>query len=208
MEPKSVTLSKPHTLSLGSLSKQQHKLIKCLVVNMDNHFNKVSPSFDLFNSEFVPGCRVIDIFPNRFSFHLFSKCNEDNFKSQIHQLDGLTIKFLSNLSHALIIIDASIKNNIATSISHVHIHNKPLTKTLHHIVHIMSIKAELFAIRCGINQATNSTCISKIIIITNLIHAVKKIFNPSSHPLQDHVAIILKELRIFFSHHQENSIDF
>jgi len=81
MEPKSVTLSKPHTLSLGSLSKQQYELIKGLVINMDNYFNKVFPLFDSLNPEFVPRCRVIDTFSNCFSFHLFSKHNEDNFKS-------------------------------------------------------------------------------------------------------------------------------
>jgi len=41
-------------------------------------------------------------------------------------------------------------------------------------INIMSIEAKLFAIRCGINQTTNSSGISKIIIITNSIHAAKK----------------------------------
>jgi len=71
-------------LSLGSLLKQQHELIKDLVVDMDNHFNKVFPSYDPLNPEFAPGCRVIDTFSNCFSFHLFSKCKKDNFESQIH----------------------------------------------------------------------------------------------------------------------------
>ena len=208
MEPKSVTLSKPHTLSLGSLSKQQCELIKGPVVNMDNHFNKVFPLFDSLNPEFVPRYRVIDTFSNCFSFHLFSKHNKDNFKFRIHQLDGLAIKSLSNPSHALITTDASIKNNITTSISHIHIRNKSLTKTLHHVVNVTSTKAELFTIRCSINQATNSTSISKIIIVTDSIHTTRKIFYSSFHPLQGHIAIILKELQIFFSHHQENSIEF
>jgi len=58
----------------------------------------------------------------------------------------------------------------------------------------MSTEAELFAIRCSINQATNSISISKIIIVTNSIHVTRNIFDPSSHPLQDHVTIIFKEL--------------
>ena len=81
-----------------------------------------------------------------------------------------------------------------TSISHIYIYNKPLTKTLHHAVNVMSIEVGLFATRCGINQATNSTSISKIIVITDSIHATRKIFDHSSYPLQDYVAIILKEL--------------
>jgi len=58
----------------------------------------------------------------------------------------------------------------------------------------MSTEAELFTIRYGINQATNPTGISKIIVVTDSIHAVRKIFYPSSYPLQGHITIILKEL--------------
>jgi len=41
------------------------------------------------------------------------------------------------------------------SIFHIYIHNKPIVKTLHYAVNITSMEAELFAIRCGINQAIN-----------------------------------------------------
>ena len=194
MEPKINTLSKLHPLSLGFLSKHQCELIKGPVVDIDNNFNEVFPSFNSFNPEFVPGCRIIDTLSSRFSFHSFSKCNEDNLKFQVQQLDYMAIESSNNPSHALVITDASIKNNITTSISHVHIHNKPITKTLHHAVNVMSIEAELFAIKYGINQATNSASISKIIVVTDSIHAARKIFNLSSHPFQSHTAIILKEL--------------
>ena len=194
MEPKTNALFKSHLLSLGLLSKCQHELIKDPVVDMDNCFNEVFPSFDPFNPEFAPRCRIIDTLSSYFSFHSFSKHNEDNLKSCIQQLDYMAIKSLNNPSHALVITDASIKNNITTSISHVHIHNKPIIKTLHHAVNVMSIEAELFTIRCGINQATKSASISKIIVVINSIHVARKIFNPSSHPFQSHAAIILKEL--------------
>ena len=131
-----------------------------------------------------------------------------NFKAHIQQLDNLAFESSSIPSHVLIITDASVKNNIATSILHTHIHNRPITKTLHHAVNVMSTEAELFAIRCGINQATNHNDISKIIIVTNSIHAARKIFNLLSHPYQIHIATILNELHTFFSHHQENSIEF
>ena len=105
-------------------------------------------------------------------------------------------------------MDTSIKNNITTSISHIHTHNKPVIKTLHYVVDIMSTEAELFAIRCGINQAMKLNNISKIIIITDLIHVAKKIFDPSLHSYQLSASTILSELYTFFSHHQENSIEF
>ena len=67
-------------------------------------------------------------------------------------------------------MDTSIKNNITTSIIHIHVCNKPIIKTTHHVINITTTKAELFAIRCGINQATNIPDIAQIIVITDLLH--------------------------------------
>ena len=53
--------------------------------------------------------------------------------------------------YALIVTDTSIKNNMATSITYIHIHNRPIVKTLHHTVNITSTEAKLFAIKYGIN---------------------------------------------------------
>jgi len=94
------------------------------------------------------------------------------------------------------------------SIAHIHIHDKAIVKTLHHASNIISMEAELFAIRYGINQATSIQGVLKIVIIMDLIHAAKKIFNTSVHIFQIHFASILKELRNFFSQNQVNSIEF
>ena len=106
----------------------------------------------------------------------------------------MAISSLCNLSNVLVIPDTSVKNNVAISIAYIHIYDKPITKTLYHAVNITSSEAELFAIRCSINQATSIMSISKIIVITNLIHAIIKIFDPLLHPLQSYAAIILKKL--------------
>ena len=105
-------------------------------------------------------------------------------------------------------MDASVKNNIASSITHIYVCNKPIIKMLHHAINITSSEAEFFAIRCGINQATHLHSISKVIVVTDSIHVAKKIFEPSSHLLQKHVAFILNDLREFFTHYQENTIEF
>ena len=83
----------------------------------------------------------------------------------------------SSSSHtALVITDASIKNDIATSISYIHIANRLLTKTVHHTLFVTSMEMELFTIRCGINQACSNEVVSKIIVITDSIHhAARKI---------------------------------
>jgi len=205
MNNKSDNPSLPHSLSLSSLTKQQCSLIKGHIVNMDNRFNEV---FLSFNPEFQPSNRIIDSFSNCFSFHLSSKSSDHSFKSRIQQLDTLAIESSNSLTNALVVTDASVKNNVASSIVHIHIHNKPVVKTLHHAVNAMTSEAKFFAIRCGINQATLSHEISKIIVVTDSIHVAKKIFDPFSHMLQKQAALILRDLREFFNCHPENVLEF
>jgi len=69
----------------------------------------------------------------------------------LYQLDDLLIISLSDSSYALVITDTSIKNNVTTSITHIHVYDKPVIKTLHHAVNVMTTEAKLFAIRYGIN---------------------------------------------------------
>ena len=149
-------------------------MIKGLVVDIDNRFNKVFPSFDILNPEFTSRYTIIDSFSSCFSFHFFNKHNDDSLLFYSYQLDKLAIISSDNPSYVLIITDTSIKNNVATSIAHIYIHNKFIIKTLHHTVNINSIEAKLFTIRCSINQTTNSTRILKIVIVTNSIHTAKK----------------------------------
>jgi len=106
------------------------------------------------------------------------------------------------------VTDASIKNDIATSISHIHLMNSLLTKTVHHALFVTSTEVELFATRCGINQAYSKDNISKIIVITDSIHTAKKIFDSDSHPYQLHSIAILCELQEFFNSNLDNSIEF
>jgi len=113
----------------------------------------------------------------------------------MQQLDEMTLQSSSSPNSAIIIIDASVKNDIAISISHIYILNHPLIKTVHHAAYVTSTEAELFAIRCGINQACSKNNISKIIVITDSIHATKKIFESSPHPYQLYTTSILQELR-------------
>jgi len=70
------------------------------------------------------------------------------------------------------------------------------------------MEAELFAIRCSINQATALPSISNIVVLMDFIHAARRIFDSSLHPFQIHAAAILAKLRIFFSKNHNNSIEF
>ena len=54
-----------------------------------------------------------------------------------------------------------------------------LKKTIYYTVNVKITKAELFAIRCKINQAINIPEVFHIIVITDAIHLAKHIFDSS-----------------------------
>ena len=198
------SISNPY--SINSLMDHQKSIAKGHLINSNNKLYGNFLAFSPLHPEFNPGSRITDKFSGRFSFNLASK--DKNNKKHLQQLDKMTLQSSSLPNSAIIVTDASVKNDIATSISHIHIHNHPLTKMVHHAVYVTSTEAELFAIRCGINQACGKNNISKIIIISNSIHAAKKIFESSPHPYQLHTTSILQELRQFFDKDQINSIKF
>ena len=183
----------------------QRSCVKSHLVNINNRFNRVFPSFSPLHSELSLGLRIIDNFSNCFSFNLSNK--EENAKACLHQLDNMMIKSSLSSSTAIVVMDASIKN-IAISISHIHIPNYLLIKTFHHVVFITSTKAKLFAIRCGINHASNQDDISKIIIVTDSIYMARKIFDSSLYPYQIQAVAILNNLHEFFIGNHNNSIKF
>ena len=194
--------------NIGSLTNHQRTLTKGHLIDTCNKVYGIFPSFSPLNPEFFPSHRIIDNFSDRFSFNLVNKKEKEINKIYTQELDDMAL-CNSSLPHtALVITDASIKNDIATSISHVHSVNCPLTKTVHHASFVTSTEAELFAIRCGINQACSINNVSKIIIVTDSIHAAKKIFDSESHPFQLHTTAILRELQEFFNSNCVNSIEF
>jgi len=206
MDNYSGTHAKLSPYSIDSLTSCQKTITKGYLIDSNNKLYGVFPAFSPFHPEFNLGSRIVNLFPDHFSFNLAGK--EKNNKKCSQQLNEMTLQLSSSPYMAIVVTDASVKKDIATSISHMHICNHPLTKTVYHAVYVMSTEAELFAIRCGINQACSKKDISKIVVITNSIHTAKKIFDSKSHPYQLHTTAILQELRWFFAKDQNNSIEF
>ena len=175
---------------------------------MDNRFNEVFSLFNSLNKEFSSGSHIIDIFSSWFSFYHYNKCSNNILIAHSYKLDNITITSSLDQSCALVVTNISIKNNMTTFITHIHVHDKPVIKTLYHTGNIISTKAELFTIRCGINQAIKIQEISKIIVVTNSIHATKRICDLSLHLYQIHLISISNELRKFFLLSSSNSIKF
>ena len=198
------TKHSPH--SIKSFTKHQKSNIKGYLIDSNNKLFEVFPSFSPLNSEFILRSRVVDIYPDQFLFNLANKGKNNNI--YIQQLNDMTLQSSSSPNMAIVVTDASVKNNITTSISHIHAFNHPMIKTVHHAVFVTSTEAKLFAIRCSINQACSKKNISKIIIVTDSIHAAKKISDDKSNPYQIHSTVVLWELWQFFSAGQGNSIEF
>ena len=152
LETNSLSNITSHQLSLNNLTPKKWLKIKGPVVNMDNRFNKVFPSFDPFNKEFAPGYYFIDIFSNCFSFYTSSKQSNKKFNAHIQALDNIALTSSSDFSITLIVSNTSIKNQVVTFISHVHVHNKQIIKMIHHMVNVTTTEAKLFTIRCVLDM--------------------------------------------------------
>jgi len=160
--------------------------------------------FPSFLSEFSLGKRLIDTFSDHFSFHM----QKQDIKDHLHNLDNIAISTSTDPHSIMVILDTSIRNNIATSISHIHLYNRLIIKIIHHVVNITSTETELFAIRYGINQANNISNIKYIVVITDFLYMAKNIFNLLMHLYQIYSAIISWKLRNFFKKDSNNYIDF
>ena len=200
--------SKSNLHTIGSLTFHQKNIAKGHLIDSSNKTYGIFPSFSPLNPEFFPDSRILDNFPNCFSFNLVNWKEKEKDKIRAQELDNIVLRISPLHQTALVVTDASIKNNIATSILHVHIVNQPLTKTVHHVVFVTSMEVELFTIRCNINQACSKDNISKIVVVTDSIHTAKIIFDSKPHPYQSHTAAILSKLQGFFNANCDNSIKF
>ena len=161
-----------------------------LIVDTNNCLNEVFPFFDRLHKELSSGFWLVDNFPDWFSFHTVNYKNIKAKNSHWNKLDKIFNEFSSDTKTVLVIFDASIKNNAITSISHIYNIHNIIAKTLHHTINIISIKADIFSIRCKINQAIQVPNIKQIIVITDTIPATRYIFNLSSYLFYLHSIVV------------------
>jgi len=128
------------------MAKHRSRL-KLPLIDVHDKRNEFFPSFSFFNYEFKPGNCIIDIFPDRLSFHPYIP----NAKKNISNLEEIIIKASIDPFTTIVVLDANIKNQVATSVSHIHFYDKPVVKTLHRAINITTAKAELFTMQCRIN---------------------------------------------------------
>ena len=83
------------------------------------------------------------------------KCKDDKARTiHLNNLNNIYQDSSNSPDTIFIISDASVKNNIVTSISYIQKEYNIIIKSVHHTINISSTEAELFAIRYDISQAT------------------------------------------------------
>ena len=120
---------------MEKLTNKQKLKVKSSIIDTNNRLNGIIYSFDPFNNEFSPGNRFIDMFPSCFSFYLSDRKSAETRKIHLHKLDEIIFNASTDPKTAIVILDVSIKNQVTTSIAHVHVHNSPVIKTIYHAKH-------------------------------------------------------------------------
>ena len=129
------------------LTPRQWLLIKGPIVDANNRLNRLFPSFNPFSSKFSSEDRLIDIF-SCFSFHSVNRRSKEGIKVHIFKLNNITFQASTDSKAVVVVSDTSIKNQVATAMTHIYTHDSLVIKTIHHTINITLTEAELFAIRC------------------------------------------------------------
>ena len=111
--------AKLHWLTIDNFTEKQRLKIKSSVVDTNNYLNEIHPSFNRLHRELSPGLCLCDNLSNCFSFYKVDKKKHENIHNHLKSLDKLLFNSSLNPNIVIIIADTRIRNNIATSVSHI-----------------------------------------------------------------------------------------
>ena len=201
-------LSYPQSLTL--LNDTQCTHLKDLLLDTEASLLNFTEYFNSLHTEATLGCRLLDSFPDRVSFHPCNHSSLRDCETHLQSLDCLCLEASSSSSTLVVVTDASvIPSRCMQAVSAVHLWNldqqilfskAPAGRTT-------VPDAELFAIRLGIAKATSMT-IERIILITDSLGSARRAVDPSVHSGQAHSLAVCSALRLFFSQGHSYRIDF
>jgi len=182
LENRHTKYSPSHYLSLKNITTKQQLKIKSSIIDANNHLNGIFPVFDTLYYKLSPSLRLIDNFPNCFSFHLANCRDKKSKEAHLCKLDKIFKNALTDPNTIIVISNANIKNHIVTLILHIHSNLNDIKKTIHHTINItLTI---IYAIRYQINHTVQISEVSHIIVITDSIYLAKHISNSMTHSYQ------------------------
>ena len=89
MDDYSNTYAKLSPYSINLLMSYQKTITKGHLIDSNNKLYGVFPAFSSFHPEFNLGSKIVDLFPDHFSFNLASR--EKNDKKYSQQLNKMTL---------------------------------------------------------------------------------------------------------------------
>jgi len=193
--------SKPHRLAISHLTNKQQQKLKSPIVDINHWLNQIYPTFDSLNHELR--AHIIDIFSDCFSFNTIKRADDKARAIHRHRLNSVFQEAQNSPASSVI---ASVKSDVATA--YIWKTNTIVSKTCHHAMDVTSGEAELFAIRCGLSPVTHDLSVHQIIIVTDAIHAARRILDTSTLPFQLYTIAISKDLKEFLGRHPNNRVDF
>ena len=133
-ESRHVSNTSHHYLSLENMTSKWRQLIKSSIVDTNNYLNSIFSSFNSLNSKFSPESRLVDIFSSWFSFHQADYKNKESKAAYLCKLDDIILNTSSCFKTVIVVSDASIRNNVTTSIIHIYSHSNSVKKTFHYAI--------------------------------------------------------------------------
>jgi len=101
-------------------------------MDINNCLNKVFSFFDSLKKELSLGFCLVDTFSNCFSFLSVNWKDFDSINTYWKRLNNVFENSLINQNRVFITSDTSVKNNVATSISHIYRGQEIIAKSVHH----------------------------------------------------------------------------
>ena len=200
----------PHPQSLALLNDTQYACLKGPLLDTEASLLNLIECFDPLHAEAIPGCRLLDSFPNRISFHPCNRSSLSDCNTHLQSLDWLCFEASFSSSTLVVVTDASvIPSRCMQAVSAAHLWNlgQQISFSKDPAGRTTASDAELFAIRLGIAKAT-SMAIECIIFITDSLGSTRRAVDPSVHPGQAHSLAVCYALRVFFSQGYGYRIDF
>jgi len=120
-------------------------------MNTNTCLNQVLLAFNSLNRELSLEFCLVDTFPDYFSFYIVNHWSVEVKIAYKNKLKNIYIDSFNSYDTMLIITDASVKNNIATTVLYIWREYRIIMKTVHYIINITFTEAKIFATRYGIS---------------------------------------------------------
>jgi len=198
-----------HKLALPNLTTKQKAKLKSSIIDIDHRFIQ---TFSAFTTKPVriltPGLCLVDRFPSQFPFFFASDKSDESKTRHLNALKNTFSLSLSSPLHTCIIADGGVKNGSVTAISHIWHANTRIKRLQMHAMNASSTEAKIMAMCIGLEFILSMEDIKHITLITDSIHAAKKIFDTTMHPYQLLVTPLATKIYEFFAKLADHIISF